>query len=164
MKIGILIISFLLDGVVSKFLPINSIFYPLFTLVGLICSYSYFYGDKIFYYKCAFVLGFVYDLIYTDTFAFYAFLFLLIAFLITKISSVLNNNYINLVFLTIICIVLFRSITYLLIVITGNISFNAGIWFKGIYSSIILNIIYALILRLFTNFIDMNKRRKKRYY
>lgn len=161
MKELILIISFLLDGVISNYLPVNGIFASLFTLVSLIIVYPYFSGDKRSYYKYAFILGLAYDLIYTDTMIFYAFLFLLLAFIITKFMLVLNDNYLNIVIITIVSIVIFRSITYVLMVITGNVSFNYHLWFKGIYSSILVNIIYALILLFISA--RFNIRKKSRY-
>lgn len=161
MKEFILIISFLFDGISSKFLPINGVFYPLFSLVSLIIVYPYFNGDKHNYYKFSFILGFAYDSIYTDTMIFYAFLFLLMAFIITKLMILLNDNYFNVIIITIISIIIFRSITYILIVMTGNISFNYHIWFKSIYSSILANVGYALMLLFITNFISNKFKIKK---
>ena len=154
MKYFILIVSFLLDGIMSKFLPANSVFYSLFSLVSLIVVYPYFCGDKVSYYKYSFVFGFLYDLIYTDTMIFYAFMFLFMAFIITKLSLILNNNYFNTIIITLISIIAFRSVTYLLIAMTGNVNFNISIWFRGIYSSIITNVIYVILLLFITNFIS----------
>ena len=124
MKIFILVFSFLLDGIISYLLPINSLFLPLCSLVSLIIIYPYFNGNKKDYYKYTFLFGFLYDLIYTDTLVFYAFLFLFMAFIITKLTLVLSDNYLNLVLITVILIILFRFISYILIFITGNISFD----------------------------------------
>lgn len=161
MKEVILVISFLLDGIFSNFLPVNGIFAPLFTLVSLIVVYPYFDGDKRNYYKYSFVLGLIYDLIYTDTMVYYAFLFLFMAFIIIKLTIILNDNYINIVIITIISIIIFRSITYILMVITGNVSFNYHIWFNSIYSSILANVIYAVILLSIANFINRKIKFKK---
>lgn len=162
MKFLIIIISFLLEGIVSNYIPLNSIFCPLFTLASLIVAYPYFNSDKTLYYKCSFVLGLAYDLIYTDTMIFYAFLFLFISYIITKLSIVLADNYINSIIILMICIILFRVITYILIVMTGNMSFNIHVLFKGIYSSFLANIIYIILLLLITNFIDFKFHIKKK--
>ena len=97
MKEAILIISFILDGIFSNFLPSNSIFNSLFTLVSLIIVYPYFNGNRHDYYKYAFILGLAYDLIYTDTVIFYAFVFLSVSFIISRFMLVLANNYLNIV-------------------------------------------------------------------
>ncbi len=154
MKIFILVFSFLLDGIISNLLHIGSLFLPLCSLVSLIIVYPYFNGNKRDYYKYTFLFGLAYDLIYTDTLVFYAFLFLFMAFIITKLTLVLSDNYLNLVLITIILIILFRSVSYILIFITGNIIFDYHILLKGIYSSLIFNIIYAVILLTITNYIS----------
>ena len=154
MKYVILIVSFLLDGIISKYIPINGIFYPLFSLVSLLVAYPYFCDDKRNYYKCSFIIGLLYDLIYTDTMVFYAFLFLFMAFIIIKLSIILASNYFNMIIIALVSIVIFRSVSYIFIVITGNISFNYHIWIRGIYSSILINVIYTIILLFITNLIS----------
>ena len=161
MKTFILVFSFLLDGILSNYLPINSLFTPLFSLVSLIIVYPYFNGNKRDYYKYAFLLGLFYDLIYTDTLVFHAFLFLFMSFLITKFTLVLSDNYLNLIIITVITIVIFRSVSYILIFITGNINIDYHVFLKGIYSSLILNIIYSVILLFITNFISDKYNIKK---
>lgn len=161
MKIFIFVVSFLLDGILSNYLPINGLFTPLFSLVSLIVVYPYFNGNKRDYYKYAFLLGLLYDLIYTDTLVFHAFLFLFMSFLITKLTLVLSDNYLNLIIITIITIIIFRSVSYILIFITGNINLDYHIFLKGIYSSLILNIIYSVILLFITNFISDKYNIKK---
>ena len=161
---AILIISFLLDGVLSNYFSLDGIFIPLFSLIGLVVSYGYFNSDNSKFYIIGFVLGLCYDLIYTDTFVFYASLFLFISFIIVKISKVLASNYLNLIIVSVICIVLFRIITYMLLVITGNVVFNFDSLYRGIYSSIIINIIYGFIVKFICNQIVAFKKRRKRFY
>ena len=160
MKIAILIISFLLDGIITNFISIDSIFYPLFTLVALIVIFPYFNDNKD-YYKSAFAIGLAYDLIYTDTLIYYSFLFLFLSFLISKLIKFLADNYISLIIITLIIIVIFRSITFLFISLIGNIPFDINIWFKSIYSSVIINIIYVIILSIVTNFLSNKFRIRK---
>lgn len=151
MKYVFIIISFFLDGFISNYISINGIFYPLFTLMSLIIMYPYYSHNNTFY-KFTFFVGVVYDLIYTDTFIFYAFIFLIVALVIAKLSVLLADNYLSIMIITLISIILFRTISYILIVISGNIRFSFDILFKSIYSSLLLNIIYVVILNIVVTF------------
>lgn len=164
MIICVLIVSFLLDGIVSNYVAINGIMVPLFSLIGLIVSYEYFTFDKEEFYKYAFVLGLCYDLIYTDTLVFYAFLFMSLSFIIINISKVLTNNYFGLILVSLICIILFRCVTYFFLIITGNAIFNINNLYKGIYSSLLINLVYGIIVKIICDFIVSSKLRRKKYY
>ena len=161
MAIAILIISFLLDGVLSNYLPLN--YAPLFSIVGLIISYD-FTNEKNKYYISAFILGICYDLIYTNTFIFYGCLFMFIAFIITHISKLLNSNYLNLALSSIICTTVFRTITFFSLFLTGNINLNFIVLYRSIYRSLIVSIIYGIILKLIVSLIDNFKKKRKKYY
>lgn len=164
MIIGVLIISFLMDGIVSNYVPFNGFFVPLLSLMGLIVSYEFFTFEKEEYYKYAFILGLCYDLIYTDTFVFYAFLFIFMAFVIMHVSKILTSNYFGLFIVSLVCIILFRIITYFFLIITGNVVFDVNSLYKGIYNSLLINIIYGFIVKFICNFIVLRKLNKKKYY
>lgn len=164
MKVAIIIISFILEGILSNYLPVNGILAPLFTLVSLVIVYPYFNGNKREYYKYAFFLGLIYDIVYTDTIIYYAFMFLLISYMVTSLMRILSDNYLNLVIITVILIVIFRIITYILMVITGNLIFNYHTLLKGIYNSLLINIIYALLLLFITDTISKKFNIKKSSY
>lgn len=164
MIISILIISFLLDGIVSNYVSFSGFLIPLFSLIGLIVSYEFFKFDKEEIYKYAFALGLCYDLIYTDTFIFYAFLFVFIAFVIIHIYKVLTSNYIGLLLVSIICIILFRCITYFFLIITGNVIFNVDNLYKGIYNSLLINVIYGFLVKFICDFIVSYKLKKRKFY
>ena len=164
MIISILVISFLMDGIFSNYVPLNGLLIPLFSLVGLIVSYDFFTFEKEEFYKYAFILGLSYDLIYTDTFIFYAFLFMLMAFIIVHVSKILTSNYFGLILVSLICIILFRCITYFFLIITGNVILNIDNLYKGIYSSLLINILYGFIVKCICDFITSSKLRRKKYY
>ncbi len=147
----VLIISFVLDSLISNFISLTGIFMPLFTLMALIIIYPYFNGDKIKYYGTSFLIGVGYDLIYTDTIIIHGFLFLLLAFIITRLNLLLSNNYLNVSIMALVCIVIYRMVTYSLLLITANISFDLFAVFKSIYSSMLANIIYIIILYIITD-------------
>lgn len=161
MKIFILTLSFLLEGVFSAFLPANSIFYALLSLVALIIVYPYYNGKVNNYYITAFIYGFMYDLIYTNTIVFNAFLFLLISNIIVRLDRVLSFNYVNLCLTIIICIVIFRSLSYGALLMTGNLNFNFDEYLNSILNSLLITIIYGILLRVVTNLISKKFKIKK---
>ncbi|MBQ9011487.1 MAG: rod shape-determining protein MreD [Bacilli bacterium] len=138
-----IVISFILDSIVSNFISLNSLFTPLFTLMSLILVYPYFKGMIEKYYITSFVTGICYDLIYTDTIIIHGFLFLFIAFIITRLNILLSNNFVNVIIMAFVCIITYRFITYGLLLITDNVSFHVSILFKSIYRSLILNLAYV---------------------
>ena len=82
-SIIILIISFILDGVLTNFLPYGveniSLFTPLLTIVALVVIYNFFYHEEKKYYILSFIVGILYDLFYTNLLFLDGLLFLLIA-------------------------------------------------------------------------------------
>ena len=151
MAIIVLIVSFILDSIISNFISLGSLFTPLFTLMALIIIYPYYNGDKFKYFLACFVTGIFYDLIYTDTIVIHGFLFVIIGFIITKLNLILANNYINVGIMAIVCIIFYRIIAYSLLLITANISFEWFELFKSIYRSLLANVIYVALLYTITD-------------
>ena len=156
-----IIISFILDSIVSNFLSTNTLFAPLFTLMSLIIVYPYFNGNHKNFLITSFVTGMAYDLIYTNTIIIHGLLFIAIAFLIMKLNVVFSNNYLNVVIMAIISIIVYRLISYGLLLITNNISFNSIMLLKSVYQSLIINIIYILLAFMITDRISFALKIKK---
>lgn len=145
MKAIIIIISFLLEGIVSNFVPINGFLTPLFTLVALIIIYPLF--DEVSeYYKYAFVTGLAYDLFYTDTILFHAIIFCFMAFIITRLNLVLSDNYLNILVIMGICILIYRVVTYSLLVLVSTMAFDFMALIISVLKSLIINLIYSALL------------------
>ena len=145
MKIIILVISFLFEGVISNFVPVNGFLAPLFTLTALIIIYPLF-DESFEYYKYAFITGLAYDLFYTDTIVFHAIIFTFMAFLITRLNLVLSDNYVNVLIIIAICILVYRVITYGLLILVSSMSFDFLSLVFSILKSLIINLIYSVIL------------------
>lgn len=158
MKVILLLISFLLEGIISNFVPINGFLLPLFTLMALIIIYPLF-DEHSEYYKYAFITGLAYDLFYTDTIIFHAIIFCFIAFLITRLNLVLSDNYFNILIIVAICILIYRSVTYGLLVLVSNMSFDFITLMLSVLKSLIINLIYSMIL-----FFVVKKCQKKYKY
>ena len=140
-----IIISFILDSVISNFISLNSLFTPLFTLMSLILIYPYMKGDNYKYLITCFVTGLCYDLIYTDTIIIHGLLFLFIGFVITRLSLLLSNSIVSEIIVAFICIITYRFITYGLLLITASVSFRGILIFKSIFNSVLINIVYIII-------------------
>lgn len=158
MKIIILVISFLLEGVISNFVPVNGFLAPLFTLTALIIIYPLF-DESFEYYKYAFITGLAYDLFYTDTIVFHAIIFTFMAFLITRLNLVLSDNCVNVLIIIAICILVYRVITYGLLILVSSMSFDFLSLVFSILKSLIINLIYSVIL-----FFVVKKIQKKYKY
>ena len=144
MKAIIIVISFLLEGIVSNFVPINGFLAPLFTLVALIIVYPLF--DEVSeYYKYAFVTGLAYDLFYTDTILFHAIIFCFMAFIITRLNLVLSDNYLNILVIMGICILIYRVVTYSLLVLVSTMAFDFMALIISVLKSLIINLIYSAL-------------------
>jgi len=161
MIVAVIIISFILDSIVSNFISLNSLFMPLFTLMSLIIVYPYFNGKIKYYLVTCFITGLCYDLIYTDTIVIHGFLFLLTGFIITRLNLIFSNNYLNVIIMAIITIIFYRVVSYGLLLITNNIPFSFVILLKSIYHSLILNIIFIFLAFMITDRISFKFKIKK---
>ena len=159
----IVILSLLLDGILTNYLPyLNndlSIFTPLLTLVSIFMIYPFFKKKEKKYFIICFIIGIIYDLFYTNLLFFNAVLFLEIGL----ITYYIHKNY---------EITLLRLLLYIIIIISSY-EFTTGIillifnvvpvtFYKIIYkiiNSLLLNIIYSEIIYLIIKIIP--KKYKK---
>lgn len=153
----ILVISFLLDNLISFFLNTNLLFNPLLSLVSLIIIFRYYHRkDENKYLITSFVLGLVYDIVCTDTVFLNAGTYLLLSLFIIKFYKIFSYNLLNSAILLIIVIIIYRSITFLVLSNFNFISFNLYHLLQSIYSSLILNLLYL-------SFFFLKKKKYKRY-
>lgn len=153
----ILVISFLLDNLISFFLNTNLLFNPLLSLVSLIIIFRYYHRkDENKYLITSFVLGLVYDIVCTDTVFLNAGIYLLLSLFIIKFYKIFSYNLLNSAILLIIGIIIYRSITFLVLSNFNFISFNLYHLLQSISSSLILNLLYL-------SFFFLKKKKYKRY-
>lgn len=158
MIVFISVISFLLDGVMSRYILAPSLFLPLFTIVSLVIIYPYFNNNNYRYFRYIAILGLLYDITYLNTLFFNFFIFMLIGFIIGFFNYLLSNNLYTSLLITIISIVLYRITNYLFIVIFKNYSFNFFDLLESIYSSLLLNLIYCIVLYILTEIYSKKHR------
>jgi cell shape-determining protein MreD len=144
---AIVIISLFLDGYLSFFLPINgfSLFMPLCTLTSLIICYPFIDKKYLF----AFIIGCIYDLMYTNMLVLSGSIFIIIYFLLSRINNITKikmlDNLIKLILMIIIYRLIFSLFTCILFIKEINFS-NIII---NILCSIIFNVFYSIILSCF---------------
>jgi len=140
MKYFIIFISFILDYFFNRNINQNSLFFPLFTLLSLVITCSY---------KTSFLIGFIYDIIFTNTLFFNSFIFLVIMYIVKKLYMSFSYNYLTRIIIGIFAIILYRIICYLLFTLFMIVPFDILSLLKGIYSSLIVNFVYLLIFSFF---------------
>ncbi len=149
-SIIILIVSLLLDGILSNYLPflVNdlSLFTPLLTLVSIFLIYPFFKKKETLYFVIVFFLGMIYDLFYTNLLFFNAVLFLCMALITMYIYKNLEVNALKLLIYLIIIIASYESLTGLILFIYNIVPVTIQKVLYKITHSLILNIIYGELL------------------
>lgn len=157
-----IIISFILEGIFTNLISINSIFLPLFTITSFVITYPYFNKEKKYLFIItSFIIGVIYDIAYTNSLFINTFTFILCSLLIMLINKYIKENLISKIIINIFITIMFKIISYLLLFTFGFIKFNQNILLKGIYSSLILNIIYGLILYIICDKINRKLKLRK---
>ena len=149
-SIIMLIVSLLLDGILSNYLPflVNdlSLFTPLLTLVSIFIIYPFFKKKEIPYFIIVFVTGMIYDLFYTNLLFFNAVLFLSISLITIYIYKNLEVNSTKLIIYLIIIVAAYESLTGIILFIYNVVPVTIPKVLYKITHSLILNIIYGELL------------------
>ena len=148
MIVFISIVSFFLDGILSKYISLNSIFLPLFTIVSLVIIYPYFNNNIYRYLKFVAIIGILYGITYLDTVFFNFFIFMILGIIICFINYLLSVNLYSIILTTSISIIMYRLIIFLFVLFFKNHDLNFLNLLVMISKSLILNIIYSIIIYL----------------
>ncbi|MFA5603386.1 MAG: rod shape-determining protein MreD [Bacilli bacterium] len=146
MIIFIIILSLILENIVSNIVPLGSVFTPLFSIVSLVLIYPFFNNNDLRYIKYCGVVGLIYDIIFTNTLFLNMIVFMAVGLIIKLINFTLSNNFINVMIITLISIVMYLIITYFILVIIGYKNFNIDYLTITILKTLLLNIIYSFIM------------------
>lgn len=143
---AIVVISLLLDGIISNFLPYTvgnlSLFTPLFTVMSLFLIYPFFKKDIKKYFTVLAVLGFVYDLLYTNLLFFHLILFLILGSLIMILYKYLDTNYAMLLLEGFILIIVYQALNTVLMILFQVVPVSIYDFLYLVEHTIILNILY----------------------
>lgn len=146
LPIVLIVIALLLDGVLTNILPFLiqdlSLFTPLLTLVTLFIIYPFYRKKERKYLITIFIVGFIYDLFYTNLLFFNAILFLIIGLISSYINRKLEVNCIRLILYILIIIVAYESLTGLILFIYNIVPITIPKVIYKITHSLVLNILY----------------------
>ena len=144
----ILVISFIIDGILTNFLPYIelSLFVPLLTLISIFIIYPFYKKSETKYFLIVIIVGIIYDLFYTNLLFFNSLLFLLIAYLSKIIYKNLEISSIKLPIYITIVIITYELLTALILLIFNVVPITFSNVLYKISHSIILNIIYSEII------------------
>ena len=148
----VIVLSFFLEIMFSNIVTFSSLFIPLFLIVSLVLMYPYFKSKLYFIIVCA-ICGLIYDLGFLNTAFINTLCFTTTGLMIMLIHSYMNYNLVSTNIVNIIIIVFYRIISYLLLCLTAYTNFHITTLFRGIYSSLIINIIYGITVYLLLNLI-----------
>ncbi len=151
----LIIISLIFDGLLSSF---SNIFIPLFTLSSLVIIYK----KKKNFIWYSLIIGLLYGIIFTNMFLLELISYYLCSIFIVIYFDKMKYNLMNTFLITIINIILYRTINFLILCFSRIIKFNIFLLFKSIYSSILINLIYIAIM-YFVFIKIFNKSNKKKY-
>lgn len=152
----IIIISFFLEGIVSNYIPISSMFFPLFTLISFVVA-SYYYKEEIIL-KMSFIIGLLYDITYTNTLGLHMLLFYSIVYFLLLFHKKLKNNFFNFLWIGIFTIGFYLSMSYFILLLIGYLEFDAFLLLNAFKNCILFNVIYLLVMYSMEEIIHRKKR------
>ncbi len=139
------IISFFLEMMITLYIPYLSISSGiLFTLISTWIG-SYYFHFKKDYYIYLFCTGLFYDVI-TNTLLFHAVIFLILGYGFRKTYTWLSKSWYSLILVFIVFLLLYRILSYSILLFCGYLSFNMTHFFMIMISSFLPNIIYGYFL------------------
>ena len=153
----IFIISLLLDGILTNFIPYMnsdlSLFTPMFTIVSLILIYPLFKKEKKKYLIYCFIAGLLYDLLYTNLLFLNGLVFLLLGLVIMKIDQLFGNSYIKILINIFVIISIYEILIVLILLIFNLVPLTLDKLLYKIEHSLLLNLIYGEIVYIILNLI-----------
>ena len=157
------IISFLLDSIISNLIPFNLIdpswFKTIYSIISLVILYNYFDNQKK-YLSIVIILGIFFDIVYTNTFILNVIVFLIIYLILSRLDYVITTNIFTINLKSIVCISLYHILTYIILLLSNYNNYSIKLLGLILLRSIIMTIIYTSISYLLMNKIYDNKRIK----
>ena len=156
------IISFLLDGLLSNFISIDiinpSYFKTIYSLISLVVIYNYFENDSK-YLKILIVVGFLFDIVYTNTPLLNIFLFFTIYLVIKQLNIYIPNNILTINIKSLLAITIYHMLSYLILLLVNYNNYSFELLLTILSRSIVMTIIYTtisylLIKKIYFKFYD----------
>ena len=142
------IISFLLDGLLSNYISTNiinpSYFRTIYSIVSLVVIFSYFEDNKKYLY-ILFIVGALFDIVYTNTFILNIVIFLLIYMIINILNNYIPNNIFTINIKSLLAIATYHILSFLILSLANYHIYSINALGIILYRSIIMTIIYTSI-------------------
>lgn len=139
-------ISFLLESIFTNFISTDSILIPLFTLTSLVVIYPYFKKKNMNYIITCLIMGLLYDVVFINSLFINTICFSIMGSLVILCYSFVKYNIYTSSIINILILITYRIISYIMLLSINYITFNSAILFKGIYSSILINVLYSIVI------------------
>ena len=147
----LLIISFLLEGLISNYLSSSfndlNLFSTLYTLITLIVIYPYFYNKKK-YYILLIIFGALMDVVYTNTFMLNIVLFIAISLIIRILNFILPENILIVNIVSLCSVILYHVLSYIILTVINYNTYPISMLFEICVNSIIMTLIYTSLIYL----------------
>lgn len=146
----ILIISIYLDGFLTLYLPYLpgglSIFTPMLTIVSIFIIYPLYRKREKQYFITLFIVGIIYDLLYTNLLFYDALVFMFLGLIIRKVYKNFTVEHLKLSIHIILLIVIYELLISFFIIVFNLVPISLTKVIYKIAHSILLNIIYGELL------------------
>lgn len=149
-KILIIISSFILDIIFSNVLPFMkgdlSIFTSLFVPITIYLIYPFYKNQELRYYIESFIIGIIYDLIFTNLLFFDGVIFLIISLVSVKIyKNFMVDKYKNIMYVFLI-IILYEFLVASIFLIFNLVPISFYDFIYKILHTLLINVVYGFLL------------------
>lgn len=149
-KILIIISSFILDIILSNVLPFMkgdlSIFTSLFVPITIYLIYPFYKNQKLKYYIESFIIGIIYDLIFTNLLFFDGVIFLIISLVSVKIyKNFIVDKCKNIMYVFLI-IILYEFLVASIFLIFNLVPISFYDFIYKISHTLLINVVYGFLL------------------
>lgn len=149
-KILIIISSFILDIILSNVLPFMkgdlSIFTSLFVPITIYLVYPFYKNQELKYYIESFIIGIIYDLIFTNLLFFDGVIFLIISLVSVKIyKNFIVDKYKNIMYVFLI-IILYEFLVASIFLIFNLVPICFYDFVYKISHTLLINVVYGFLL------------------
>ncbi len=138
-------IAFYLENLFASFFNTGAL-WNLYVICTLVLVYPFFHNDNKKYLIYCLLVGFFYDVIFTNTLFLHSIIFYILGWSIIKINFYVVNSVYTTVYIALAIIFLYLLITYLLYGLTGQLVMSIEHFLIQYYNVILLNIIYNGII------------------
>lgn len=149
-KILIIISSFILDIILSNVLPFMkgdlSIFTSLFVPITIYLIYPFYKNQELRYYIESFIIGIIYDLVFTNLLFFDGVIFLIISLVSVKIyKNFIVDKYKNIMYVFLI-IILYEFLVASIFLIFNLVPISFYDFVYKISHTLLINVVYGFLL------------------